>query len=75
MVLKHFIKLHKFVKFKKEQYPFDPASIEQFGHAPELSRFALHIYGICVNAASVGRLWSIMGFIHTTRRNQLEVEK
>ncbi|CAB4436770.1 unnamed protein product [Rhizophagus irregularis] len=77
--------LLEFVKFKKGRYPFDPASIEQFGedimsfwescsgHAPELSRFALHIYGICVNAASVERLWSTMGFIHTIRRNRLEV--
>jgi len=73
------------VKFKKEKYPFDPSSIEQFGddiisfwesclgHAPELARFALHLYGICVNAASVERLWSTMGFIHTKRRNRLGV--
>ncbi len=77
--------LLEFVKFKKEKYPFDPSSIEQFGddiisfwesclgHAPELARFALHLYGICVNAASVERLWSTMGFIHTKRRNRLGV--
>jgi hypothetical protein len=77
--------LLEFVKFKKGQYPFDQGSIEQFGedimsfwesclgYAPELSRFALHIYGICVSAASVERLWSTMGFIHTERRNRLEV--
>jgi hypothetical protein len=77
--------LPEFVKFKKGQYPFDQGSIEQFGedimsfwesclgHALELSRFALHIYGICVSAASVKRLWSTMGFIHTERRNRLEV--
>jgi hypothetical protein len=32
------------------------------GQALELSRFALHLYGICVNSASVERLWSSMGF-------------
>jgi len=77
--------LPEFVKFKKGIYPFDSLSIEQFkddimsfwesclGHAPELSRFALHLYGVCVNAASVERLWSAMGFIHSKRRNRLEV--
>jgi hypothetical protein len=43
------------------------------GHTPELSRLALHLYSICVNAASVERLWSTMGFFHTKRRNRLEV--
>lgn len=69
--------LLEFVKFKKGKYP-----IEQFkddimsfwesclGHAPELSRFALHLYGVCVNAASVECLWS---FIHSKGRNRLEV--
>ena len=45
------------------------------GQAPELSRFALHLYGICVNSASVERLWSTMGFLHSKRRNRLHVSK
>ena len=43
------------------------------GQASELSRFALHLYGICVNSASVERLWSSMGFLHSKRRNRLYV--
>ncbi|GES87911.1 ribonuclease H-like domain-containing protein [Rhizophagus clarus] len=42
------------------------------GDAPELSQFALHLYGICVNSASVERLWSNMGFLHLKRRNRLD---
>jgi hypothetical protein len=45
------------------------------GQALELSRFALHLYGICVNSASVERLWSNMGFLHSKRRNRLYVSK
>jgi hypothetical protein len=77
--------LLEFVKFKRGKYPFDPLTVEQFGEdiisfwescsgcASELSQFALHLYSVCVNAASVERLWSTMGFIHTKRRNRLEV--
>jgi len=77
--------LLEFVKFKKCQYPFNSSTVKQFGedimsfwescsgHTPELSQFALHLYGVCVNAASVERLWSTMSFIHTKRRNRLEV--
>ncbi|GBC34060.2 ribonuclease H-like domain-containing protein [Rhizophagus irregularis DAOM 181602=DAOM 197198] len=43
--------------------------------APELSKLALHLFGICVNAASVERLWSNMGFLHSTRRNKLHHKK
>ena len=32
------------------------------GHTSELSRLALHLHSICINAASVERLWSTMGF-------------
>jgi hypothetical protein len=79
--------LLEFVKFKRGQYPFDPPTVQQFGqdimsfwescsgYTPELSCFALHLYSVCVNAASVERLWSTMGFIHTKRRNRLEVNK
>jgi hAT family C-terminal dimerisation region len=79
--------LLEFVKFKKGKYPFDPPTVQQFGqdimsfwescsgYTPELSRLALHLYSVCVNAASVERLWSTMGFFHTKRRNRLEVSE
>ena len=35
---------------------------------------ACRIFGICVNAASVERLWSCMGFLQTNRRNRLKVK-
>ena len=40
---------------------------------PELARVAIRIHGICVNSTSVERLWSNMGYLHTNRRNRLEV--
>ena len=43
------------------------------GIGPELAKVAIHIHGICVNSASVERLWSSMGFFHTNRRNRLDV--
>lgn len=45
------------------------------GDTPELSQFAFHLYGICVNSASVERLWSNMGFLHSKRQNQLDICK
>ncbi|GBC08965.1 hypothetical protein RclHR1_08510001, partial [Rhizophagus clarus] len=45
------------------------------GDAPELSQFALHLYEICINSASVERLWSNMGFLHSKRRNRLNHKK
>jgi len=41
--------------------------------AKELGYVAQHIFGICVNAASVERLWSCMGSLQTKRRNRLDV--
>ena len=41
--------------------------------APELSQLALHLFSICVNSASIERLWSSMGFLHTKRQNRLNV--
>ncbi|GES90129.1 ribonuclease H-like domain-containing protein [Rhizophagus clarus] len=35
------------------------------GIEPELAKVATHIHSICVNSASVERLWSSMGFFHT----------
>ncbi|CAB4429287.1 unnamed protein product [Rhizophagus irregularis] len=45
------------------------------GLAPEFSKLALHLFGICVNAALVECLWSNMGFLHSTRRNKLHHKK
>jgi hypothetical protein len=45
------------------------------GLAPELSRLALQLFGIYINLASVKRLWSNMGFLHSKRRNRLNISK
>ncbi|CAG8744306.1 19379_t:CDS:2, partial [Dentiscutata erythropus] len=59
-------------KTRKRKYPFDSASYEHFGEdilkfwdfasssTRELDPLALHLFRICVNAASVERLWSSM---------------
>ena len=41
--------------------------------ALELFQLALHLFSICVNSASIERLWSSMGFLHTKRRNRFNV--
>uniref|UniRef100_U9UUB5 Uncharacterized protein n=1 Tax=Rhizophagus irregularis (strain DAOM 181602 / DAOM 197198 / MUCL 43194) TaxID=747089 RepID=U9UUB5_RHIID len=43
------------------------------GDTSELSQFALYLYGICVNLASVERLWLNMGFLHSKRQNRLNI--
>jgi hypothetical protein len=79
--------LREYLSYQREVYPFDMQTFDQLGRniidfwdsakgeAPELSRLALHLYGICVNSASVERLWSNMGFLHSKRRNRLDVSK
>ncbi len=69
--------LREYLSYKREIYPFDISTFNQLGgniidfwelakeQAPELSRFTHHLYGICVNSASVERLWSNMGFLHS----------
>ncbi|GBC46508.2 ribonuclease H-like domain-containing protein [Rhizophagus irregularis DAOM 181602=DAOM 197198] len=69
------------------KYPFDDASISQFKNDihrywcwvrsayPEIGTVAARIFGICVNAASVERLWSSMGFLHTKARNRLKFSR
>ncbi|EXX66911.1 hypothetical protein RirG_119260 [Rhizophagus irregularis DAOM 197198w] len=67
------------------KYPFDEASVAQFkGNIykywcwvrdayPEIGTVVVHMFGICVNAASVERLlWSSMGFFYTKNRNRLK---
>ncbi|CAG8808787.1 22777_t:CDS:2 [Cetraspora pellucida] len=71
-----------------KKYPFDDESFDNFdkdiikywkfvsrGRASELANIALRIYSICVNSASVERLFSTMGFFHTKRRNKLKHSK
>ncbi|GBB88846.1 hypothetical protein RclHR1_15470001, partial [Rhizophagus clarus] len=43
------------------------------GDYKELVAVALKLFGMCVNAASVERMWSSMGFLHTIHYNQLKV--
>ncbi|CAG8803301.1 18526_t:CDS:1, partial [Dentiscutata erythropus] len=40
----------------------------------ELGLLAVRLFGICVNAASVERLWSSMGFLQTNRRCCLKAD-
>ena len=77
--------LREYENFRKKSYPFDEQTVGQFDDdvlsfweyvlplAKELGYVAQRIFGICVNAASVERLWSSMGFLHTKRRNRLNV--
>ncbi|GBB85266.1 hypothetical protein RclHR1_11820007 [Rhizophagus clarus] len=79
--------LAEFVQYIKELDPYDDNSFTQFqgrlvdfweftsGIGPELAKIAIRIHGICVNFASVERLWSSMGYLHTNRRNRLKSNK
>ncbi|CAG8469248.1 1596_t:CDS:2 [Scutellospora calospora] len=71
----------------KRKYSFDFATYKQFeknalgfwefasNSTRELGPLAIRLFGICVNAASVERLWSSMGFLHTNRRCRLHNDK
>ncbi|CAG8790549.1 10555_t:CDS:2 [Dentiscutata erythropus] len=64
--------LSEMIKYKHEEDPYDNVSFQQFqgnlldfwestaGIGPELAKLAIHIHGICINSASVERLWSSM---------------
>ncbi len=77
--------LCEFDDFWLGKFPFDLESYRQFNNdiwrywcyvsvsTNELGLVACRIFGICVNAASVERLWSCMGFLQTNRRNRLMV--
>lgn len=79
--------LREYENFRKNLYPFNEQTINQFDNdilgfwtwvspiAKELGYVAQRIFGICINAASVERLWSSMGFLQTKRRNRLNVSK
>jgi len=84
--LKKLIKLlFQFESYRIKKSPFDDETFEQFGDdllgywyycsttCKELGFVATKIFSICVNSASVERLFSSMGFLHTSRRNKLKV--
>lgn len=71
-------------RYKRKDFPFNSnISLKQFNsgvlgfldfvssYTPDLSIFATRIFAICVNSASVERLFSSMSFYHTKKRNQL----
>jgi hypothetical protein len=76
--------LREFDDFSIGKYPFDYDTYKQFGDVyrywcyaksstNELGLVACRLFGICINAAAVERLWSCMGFLQTNRRNRLKV--
>ncbi|CAB4419430.1 unnamed protein product [Rhizophagus irregularis] len=79
--------LREFDDFRLGKYPFDDDTYKQFNNdiwrywcfarvsTNELGLVACTLFGICVNAASVERLWSCMGFLQTNRRNRLKSSK
>lgn len=77
--------LREFDDFRLGKYPFDYNTYKQFDNdiyrywcfakssTNELGLVACRLFGICINAAAVERLWSCMGFLQTNRRNRLKV--
>ena len=77
--------LAEFESYRVKKSPFDDETFEQFGDnvlaywhycstvCKELGFIATKIFSVCVNSASVERLFSNMGFLHTPRRNKLKV--
>ncbi|GBB96179.1 hypothetical protein RclHR1_00270025 [Rhizophagus clarus] len=76
-----------FEDYRQKIEPFNNETLEQFGDDAfkfwgyvqgdykELAAVALKLFGMCVNAASVERMWSSMGFLHTAHRNRLKNKK
>ena len=77
--------LREFDDFRLGKYPFDDNTYKQFSgniwkywcyakdSTNELGFVACRLFEICVNAASVERLWSCMGFLQSNRWNRLMV--
>jgi len=73
------------ILYKQGDDPYDLETFLQFkgnlvnywdsiaGIEPELAKVTMHIHNICVNSASVERLWSSMRFLHTNWQNRLKV--
>ncbi|CAJ0838801.1 1871_t:CDS:2, partial [Entrophospora sp. SA101] len=79
--------LAELIDYRRGNDPYDYDSFLQFkgnvlnfwestiGVGPELAKVAIRIHAVCVNSASVERLWSSMGYFHTNRRNRLSHNK
>ena len=77
--------LAQFESYRVKKPPFNDETYDQFDDdilaywyycstmCKELGFVATKIFSICVNSASVERLFSSMGFLHTSRRNKLKV--
>ena len=77
--------LSEFESYRVKKPPFDDETYEQFGDDilgywyycstiyKELGLIGIKIFSICVNLASVERLFSSMGFLHTPQKNRLKV--
>ncbi|CAG8460912.1 18814_t:CDS:2 [Dentiscutata erythropus] len=72
--------------FLTNNLPFNAIPFDQFnsdiikywafikcGTHKDLANLALHLFGICVNSASVEGLFLTMGFLHSKRKNRLKV--
>ncbi|GES87938.1 ribonuclease H-like domain-containing protein [Rhizophagus clarus] len=76
-----------FEDYRQKIKPFNNETWEQFGDDAfkfwgyvqgdykELAAVALKLFGMYVNAASVERMWSSMGFLHMAHHNRLKNKK
>ncbi|CAG8703802.1 352_t:CDS:2, partial [Cetraspora pellucida] len=79
--------LFELFKFSEGQYSYDTETYLQFddnilqfwkyvkGYSKKLYKVAQHIFSITVNSASIERIFSIMGWIYSPRRNRLKYDK
>jgi hypothetical protein len=79
--------LFELSEFSEGQYPYDEETYSQFNndilqfwkyarsHTKELYKVAQRVFSITVNTASIERIFSIMGWLHSPRRNRLKVIK
>jgi len=77
--------IRELLAYKEKFFPFNESSLLELektpldywsflsDSTPELSQLATKLFSICVNSASCERLFSSMGFLHTKRRNKLNV--
>ncbi|CAB4374463.1 unnamed protein product [Rhizophagus irregularis] len=82
-----YLTIGRVAELLKTRFPFNNMLLKQFcngvlgfwdftsAYALDLSAFSTKIYAICINTASVERLFSSMGFFHTNKRNRLDSEK
>ena|SRR5947207_2628692 len=77
--------IRELLAYKENKFPFNESSLQELEKTPldywiflsdtvpELSQVAIKLFSICVNSASCERLFSSMGFLHTKKRNKLNV--